>query len=56
MSQSFWGNPPLWMAHAAIDLLPALSEPVAGIIGFSLFFMGLLLIPIAIAKAVGVKL
>lgn len=56
MSEGFWSNPPLWFSHAAIDLLPALSEPVAGLVGFSLFFVGLLLVPIAIAKAVGVKL
>jgi hypothetical protein len=38
MSQGFWANPPQAAAHMAIDILPMFDAPVAGLIGFVLFF------------------
>lgn len=38
MSQGWLANPPQAAAHAAIDILPMFEAPVAGLIGFVLFF------------------
>lgn len=56
MSQSFFANPPLWMAHAAIDLLPMMPEPVAGIMGLFLFFVCLIGIPVCVVRMAGIRL
>ncbi len=37
-SSGWWANPPQAAAHVAIDYLPMLEAPVAGLIGFVLFF------------------
>lgn len=56
MNTSFWANPPLWMSHAAIDLLPMLDEPVAGIVGFVTFFICLFGIPVCVLRMAGIRL
>lgn len=38
MSQGFWANPPQAAAHMAIDYLPMFEAPIAGLVGFVLFF------------------
>lgn len=40
----FWGNPPQAAAHMAGNILPWVEEPVAGLIGFFLFFATIILL------------
>jgi hypothetical protein len=56
MSQAWWANPPQWFSLQVAEILGFLPAPIAGMLGFLLFFTLLVAVPAGIIRLCGIRL